>query len=64
MRPPTTIPPIVPALTDFDPELAATCVAEVEEDEEEEVLIDEEDELVPLDVLLPFRKAWYALHPM
>jgi hypothetical protein len=58
MRPPTTIPPIVPALTDFDPELAATCVGEVEADEdEEEVLIDEEDELVPLDGLLPLRKA-------
>jgi len=63
MRPPTTTPPIAPALTDFVPEVAAAWVGVVEadeEEEEEEGVIDE----VELDVVVPLRKAWYALHPM
>ena len=71
MRPPTTTPPIVPALIDCGPELAAAWVREVEgekaaedeEDEDEDMLI-EEDVTVPLEVLVPLRKAWYALHPV
>jgi hypothetical protein len=60
MTPPTTTPPIVPGPTDFGLELAAACAGVVEADEEEEVI----DEEVALDVLVPLRKAWYALHPM
>ena len=71
MRPPTTTPPIVPALIGCGPELAAAWVREVEaekteeeeEDEDGDVLI-EEDVPVPLEVLVPLRKAWYALHPV
>jgi hypothetical protein len=72
MRPPTTTPPIVPAPIDCGPELAAAWVRVVEvdgaeeereEDEDEDVLI-EEDVPVPLEALVPLRKAWYALHPV
>jgi hypothetical protein len=49
MTPPTTTPPIVPGLTDFELKLAAACVEMVEEEEE---VIDEE---VALDVLVPLR---------
>jgi len=63
-RPPTTTPPIAPALTDFRPEPVRTCVGaeaeEEEEEEEEEEVIDEE---VVVDVLVPLRKVSYALHP-
>jgi hypothetical protein len=55
MRPPTTIPPTTPALTDFEPELAAAwtgIVGMVEADDEEE---EEELEEAMLDVLVPLR---------
>jgi len=57
MRPPTTIPPTTPALTDFEPELAWTGIvgaAEVDEDEEAEV-VEEVVEEPMLDKLVPLR---------
>jgi hypothetical protein len=55
-RPPTTTPPIVPALTDFETRASAAWVGVVEADEDEEDE-DEEviDEEVMLDVLVPLR---------
>ena len=70
MRPPTTTPPIVPAPIDCGSELAAAWVREVEAAKAEEELEDDEDVLieddvpVPLEALVPLRKAWYALHPV
>ena len=61
MRPPTATPPIAPALIDFGPVVVSIWGGVVEVDEEEEIV---DEEVVPLDVLVPLRKAWYALHPM
>jgi hypothetical protein len=38
MRPPTTIPPTTPALTDFEPESAWTGIVGMAEADEEEVM--------------------------
>jgi len=56
-RPPTTTPPIVPALTGFKPEPEVTGVGVVEADEEEEEEEEGEvvDEEVMLDVLVSLR---------
>jgi hypothetical protein len=57
-RPPTTTPPIAPALTDFGPEPVATWMGVVEADEKEEEEEEEGeviDEEVMLDVLVPLR---------
>jgi len=61
-RPPTTTPPIVPALTDFWPVATWIGVVEAGEEEEEEEEEEVADEEVVVDVV-PLRKAWYAVHP-
>jgi len=68
MRPPTTIPPIVPAPTDFEPEAAPAWVGMVKADEEEDEEAEEEvedEEVVDEEVvvLVPLIYAWNALHP-
>ena len=67
MRPPTTIPPTTPGLTD-EPELAAAWTGIVgmvgADEEEEDEVIEEVLEETMLDALVPLRNAWYALHPM
>jgi hypothetical protein len=54
MRPPTTIPPTTPALTDFEPESAWTGIVGMAEADEEEVMEEVPEEAV-LDVLVPLR---------
>jgi len=64
MRPPTATPPIAPPPIDFGPGVVVAVwagIVEADAEEDEEVI---DEVVVPLDVLVPLRKAWYALHPM